>query len=108
MAVKNVQSIHRMVVRMRANQEVQEILARNTFAVADTAMMILDLNSRSQDYRHRAAFQWCEVHASGRWRRRISERRGNAVLDTMTFEFENAADATAVREWLRARMVKRV
>jgi len=103
MAVKNIQSIRRMVARMRANPEIQEILARNAFAVAGTATMILNMNRRSEDYRHRVAFQWCEAHAAGRWRRRISERRGNAVLDKVVFEFESTADATALQNWLRAR-----
>lgn len=103
MAVKNIQSIRRMVARILANPEIQAIIARNAFVVAGTATMILDLNSRSQDYRHRVAFQWCEARATGRWHRRINERRGHAVLDTVTFEFENVADATALREWLKAR-----
>ncbi|MBY0252101.1 MAG: hypothetical protein K2X54_12075 [Methylobacterium organophilum] len=81
----------------------QAIIARNAFTVADAATMILDLNSKSQDFRHRVAFQWCEALASGRWRRRISERKGNAVRDIVTFEFENEADAVALREWLTAR-----
>ena len=103
MARMNVQSIRRMVSQMWANHEVQEILARNTFAVAGSAPMILDLNARSQDYRHRVAFQWCEEHTSGRWRRCVRERRGNAVLDTVVFEFEQAADAISLRDWLKAR-----
>lgn len=103
MAQMNVQSIRRMVARMRADREVQEILARHTFDAADAVTMVLDLNSRSADFRHRVAFQWCEAHATGRWRRRISERRGHAVLDTVTFEFEQTTDATALRDWLNAR-----
>jgi hypothetical protein len=92
-----------MAARLSAHPEIQAIIARNAFTVADAATMILDLNSRSQDYRHRVAFQWCEALANGRWRRRICERTGYAVLDTVVFEFENAADATALRDWLQAR-----
>ncbi|MEL6059454.1 hypothetical protein [Methylobacterium sp. DCY52] len=103
MAQMNVQSIRRIVSRMRADQEIQKILARNAFAVAGTATMILDMNSRSQDYRHRLANEWCKAHATGRWRRRICERRGNAVLDTVVFEFEHEANAVALRGWLKAR-----
>lgn len=103
MAQMNLQSIRRMVARMRADHEIQEILARNAFEVADTATMILDLNSRSQDFRHRVAHQWCEAHATGRWRRRLCERRGNAVLDTVVFEFADPADALALRAWLATR-----
>jgi hypothetical protein len=103
MTVKNVHGIRRMIARLQATSEIQAIIARHTFAVVDAVPMILDLNSRSQDYRHRLAFQWCEKHTSGRWRRRISERRGHAILDTVTFEFERMADATALREWLKAR-----
>lgn len=103
MAVRNIQGIRRMVARIQADPEIQAILARNAFAVAGTAKMILDLNSRAQDFRHRVANQWIEVHAKGRWRRRIRERRGHAVLDTVVFEFEQAADAIALRDWLKAR-----
>ncbi|GJE09493.1 hypothetical protein [Methylobacterium longum] len=103
MAVANVQNIRRLVARLRADQELQAILDRNAFVVAGTATLVLDLNSRSQDYRYRLANQWCEDHATGRWRRRICERRGNAILDTVTFEFESTADATALREWLTTR-----
>jgi len=66
------------------------------------ATMILDLNSRSQEYRHRLTNEWCEAHAT-RWRRRISKRKGHAILDTVTFEFESTADAVALREWLKVR-----
>lgn len=103
MAQMNVRSIRWMVARMRADYEIQEMLARNAFAVAGTATMILNLNSRSEDFRHRVANQRCEALASGRWRRRICERRGYAVLDAVVFEFENAADAKALRDWLTAR-----
>ncbi|MGU3386580.1 hypothetical protein ACLBYG_18875 [Methylobacterium sp. D53M] len=103
MAQMNVQSIRRMVAQIRADHEIQEILARNAFMVADTETMILDLNSRSQDCRHRVAFQWCEAHAISPWRRRIRERSGNAVLDRIIFEFEDPADAAALRDWLAAR-----
>lgn len=103
MTVKNAQSIRRKIAGLQANPEIQAILARHTFAVAGTVPVILDLNSRSQDYRHRLANQWCEAHATGRWRRRIRERRGHAILDTVSFEFESTADATAFREWLKAR-----
>lgn len=103
MAQMNIQSTRRMVARIQANPEIQEILARNSFAVADAVSMILNMNSRAEDFRHRVAFQWCQARASGRWRRRIRERRGCAVLDTVTFEFENVADAVALREWLTAR-----
>ena len=103
MAQMNGQSIRRMVTRMRADHELQEILARNAFAVAGSAAVTLDMNFRSQDHRHRFAFQWCEVHATGRWRRRICERRGYAVLDKAVFEFEHSSDAAALRGWLKAR-----
>ncbi|MHB2207980.1 hypothetical protein [Methylobacterium sp. CM6257] len=103
MTMKNIQGVRRMIARLQANPEIQAILARHTFAVADAVPMILDLNSRSPDYRHRLANGWCEAQATGRWRRRISERRGHAILDTVSFEFESTADATALREWLKAR-----
>jgi hypothetical protein len=99
----NVQSIRRMMARIWADPEIQKVLARNAFMVADTATMTLNMNSWAQDYRHCVAFQWCEVHATGHWRRRICERRGNAVLDKVVFEFADPADATAFRKWLRAR-----
>lgn len=103
MAQMNVQSIRGIVARIRTDRAVQEILARNAFAVAGTATMTFDLNSRSEDFRHRVANQWCEARASGRWRRCIRERRGDAVLDTVDFEFENEGDAAALRFWLKAR-----
>ena len=99
----NVERNRQMIARLRANPEIQAILARNAFVVTEAVTLILDMNSRSQDYRHRVAFQWCEEHTSGRWRRCIRERRGNAVLDTVVFEFEQAADAISLRDWLKAR-----
>ena len=91
-----------MIARLRADPEFQAMLARNTFVVAGSVEMILNLNSPSQHYRHDITCQWCEMYATGRWRRRICERRGNAVLDTMIFEFESTADVTAFRDWLKA------
>lgn len=92
-----------MIARLLGNPEIQMMIARNAFTVAASVPMVLDLNSRSQDYRHRLANQWCEAHATGRWRRRICERRGNAVLDRVIFEFADPADAKALRNWLKAR-----
>lgn len=92
-----------MVARLRADRELQAIIARNAFTVAASVPMILDLNSRSQDLRHRIANQWIEAYAKGRWRRRISERKGNAILDTVIFEFADPAEATVLRDWLAAR-----
>lgn len=103
MARMNVQGIRQMVARMRTDHEIQAIIACNAFAVAGAITMILDLNSRGQDYRHRVAHQWCEENTTSRWRRRICERRGNAVLDKVVFEFESTADAAALQEWLTAR-----
>lgn len=103
MPVANVQNIRRMVARLRADQELQAILDRNAFVVADTATLVLDLNSRSQDYRQRVALQLCETHANGRWRRRIYERRGYALLDKVIFEFEHQADTEAFNDWLADR-----
>jgi hypothetical protein len=103
MAQMNIQSIRRMVDRMRADPKIQAIIARNTFTVAASVPMILNMNCPSEDYRHRVAFQRCEALSNSRWRRRISERKGNAILDTVIFEFESTADATALRGWLKAR-----
>ncbi|MGH1573889.1 hypothetical protein ACRAWG_28675 [Methylobacterium sp. P31] len=96
----NVQNIRRMVARLWADQELQAILDRNAFVAADAATMILDLNSWSQDYRQRVAFQWCEAYATGRWRRCVCERRGYAMLDKAIFEFEHQADAESFNDWL--------
>ncbi|WP_267361252.1 MULTISPECIES: hypothetical protein [unclassified Methylobacterium] len=103
MAGMNVSSIRRMIARLQANLEIQATLASHTFVVAGAVPMILDLNSRSQDYRHRLANEWCEALATGRWRRRICERRGNAVLDTVIFEFDSEADTAALNVWLTMR-----
>jgi len=103
MVVRNIQSIRLMIARLRADPEFQAMLARNTFVVAGTVSMILDLNSKSQHYRHDITCQWCERYATGLWRRCIRERKGFAVLDTVFFEFENSVDATSFGCWLKAR-----
>ncbi len=92
-----------MLARLRATPEYQAMIARTTFTVADAVTLVLDLNSRSQDFRHRVAFQWCEELAAGPWRRRIIERRGNALFDRMIFEFEAQSDAAAFDKWCTAR-----
>lgn len=103
MAIRNIESIRRMIARLRADPEFQAMLARNTFVVAGTVEMILNLNSPSQHRRHDITCQWCETYATGRWRRCIRERKGFAVLDAVIFEFENPADAPVLRRWLKAR-----
>jgi len=103
MAQMNVQSIRRMVARLRSDPHVQAMIARNAFVAVSTATLVLDLNSRAQDFRHRLASEWCEAHATERWRRRISERRLHAALDSVYFEFEDPADAAVFRDWLAAR-----
>ncbi|GJE09478.1 hypothetical protein FOHLNKBM_0502 [Methylobacterium longum] len=92
-----------MAARLSTNPEIQAIIARNAFTVTASVPMVLDLNRRYEDYRHRLANQWCEDHATDRWRRRICELRGNAVLDRVIFEFEDAADAAVLHDWLKAR-----
>lgn len=101
MAQMNVQS--RMVARLRSDPHIQAMIARNAFVAVDFVTLVLDLNSRTQDFRHRLTNEWCETHATGRWRRRVCERRGHAVLDRVTFEFADAVDAFALRNWLRGR-----
>lgn len=93
----------RMIGRLRASPEIQAILARDDFVVADAVTMILNMNSKSQDFRHRVAFHWCTARVNGRWRRRIVERRGGALLDKAIFEFEHQADADAFDNWLADR-----
>ena len=93
----------RMVARLRADPGIQAMIARSTFVAAAAVTLVLDLNSRAQDYRHRVAFQWCDARATGRWRRRVVERRGHAVLDRVIFEFEVQSDADACNDWLAAR-----
>jgi len=103
MAAVNIHRIRRMIACLRLYPEIQAIIARNDFEVASVVTMTLNLNAPSQNWRHDIACQRCAEYAIGRWRRRICERRGNAVLDTVIFEFESTADVTAFRDWLTAR-----
>ena len=95
----NTQSIRRMLAHLRADPHVQAMVARNDFAAAAVSSKVLDLNSRSQDYQHWVAVQWCEVMSKGRWRRRVVERVRYARLDWVHFEFEFASDRKAFDRW---------
>ena len=103
MTVKNIQGIRRMIARLRANPEFQAMLARNDFQAKGSATMTLDMNRMPDDYRRIVVERWCQGGATRRWRRRVIERRGHALLDKIVIEFEHAADATALGNWLQAR-----
>lgn len=98
--------IHRrrqMLARLRATPEFQAMIARTTFVVAEAVTLILNMNIRTEDFRHGAAFQWREANATARWRRCIIERRGKALFDRVAFEFESQSDAEAFDVWRTAR-----
>lgn len=102
MSMWNPQVIRRMVARLRSDPHVQAMMARNDFVTAASALMTLDLNSRSQNDRHHFAAQWCETAAKGKWRRRIVERVRHAHLDRVYFDFEFASDQKVFDDWLAA------
>lgn len=103
MAVRNIRGIRRMVARLRSDPHVQAMLVRNDFQARGSATMTLDMNKMQDDYRRIVVERWCQARASGHWRRCVVERRGHAILDKIIVEFEHAADATALRDWLQAR-----
>lgn len=103
MVVNNVQSIRRMIAQLRLTPEIQASIAQQELTVIRSALMVLDLNLRSQDYRHRVAAQWCEAMTCGRWRRRVVERHRHARLDRVYFDFEDQDDAAQFCDWLAER-----
>lgn len=100
MTPAQIQRNRQMVARLRADPDIQAMIKRNEFDVADAIVLVLDLNNPAKAHRHHITFQWCEKSASRRWRRRIAERRGYAILDRVIFEFEAQSDADACNEWL--------
>lgn len=92
-----------MLTRLRADPIFQAMIAGNSFAVADTVTMVVNLNSFASEHRHQTACRWCAAKASGLWHRRVVERVRNARLDRLVFEFEVQADAAAFDDWLSAR-----
>ncbi|GJE53064.1 hypothetical protein GOFOIKOB_6140 [Methylobacterium tardum] len=103
MTPTQIQRIRDMLARLRDDPVLQAMIARNTFNVADTVTMVVNLNSFAHEHRHQIACRWCAAKASGRWRRRVVERVRNARLDKLNYEFEVQADAAAFEEWLSAR-----
>ena len=103
MTPTQIQRNRRMVARLRADPEIQAMIARSTFEAVETVTMVLDLNSSVQDHRHQVACQWCAAKATGRWQRRVVERVRYARLDRIIFEFEAQADAEAFGDWLATR-----
>ncbi|WP_187278445.1 hypothetical protein [Methylobacterium sp. WL64] len=102
MAIRNIESIRRMIARLRSDPHFKAMIARNNFATAASTAMVLDLNSRSQNDRHHYAAQWCEAEARGKWRRLIVERVRHARLDRVYFDFEYETDQKAFDDWLAA------
>jgi hypothetical protein len=88
---------------MLADPGIVAILEKNNFTSADAVTLILDLNNARSDYRRLVAEDWCQKHVTGRWRRRIQERRGMALLDQVIFEFEAAIDAEGLRSLIAAK-----
>ena len=99
----NISNVPHMVARLRADPIVQEMVERNAFEAEAAVDVILDLNEMSDDYRRILVEGWCQTHATGRWCRRVVQRRGHALLDKIVLEFEHVADAIALRGWLMAR-----
>ena len=103
MMPKNPQVIRRMIARLQSDPHVQEMVARNNFANAASAMMALNLNSRLENDRQNFAAQWCATETKGKWRRSVVERERHARLDRVYFDFEFEEDEEAFNGWLAAR-----
>lgn len=86
--------------RLLADPEIQAILSKNDFVPCASVSLIVDLNNAASDYRRIIAEHRCQTQAAGRWRRRVIQRMGSALLDRIDFEFEDADDADRLRLFL--------
>lgn len=82
------------------NAAVQATIRRHAFEVADAISMTIDMNDIGSDLRRVVAEEWCTANATGRWLRRVVERKGEETTDRILFEFERQEDGDVLRDLL--------